>query len=131
MKRLAVVLPALGVAALIGSGPAAAAPDDQGCAVNLVSPHVVEQNGITAVIASVRPGACNRAEPQLLVACLQKVGAPVAPLCVQSEGPGTAEVRLTPYVPGAAYTVSGRVCANAGSPPVTYCTTAGPTTVTL
>lgn len=129
MTRLALVL--LGVAAFLGTGPAAADTETQGCAVNLVSPHVVEQAGVTAVVASVTPGACNRAEPQLQVACLQNAAAPVAPLCVQTEGPGTAEVRLTPYVPGAAYTVSGRVCANAGSPPVTYCSTVGPSTATL
>ncbi len=130
MRRLALAVPMVGVAALLGTGPAAADPA-QGCAVNLQAPAVVESSGMAAVVASVRPGACNRAVPQLQVACLQQVGSPVAPLCVQSEGPGAAEVRVTPYTPGAGYTVSGRVCANAGSPAVTYCNTVGPTTVTL
>ncbi|MGW0161013.1 hypothetical protein ACWDUN_17055 [Mycobacterium sp. NPDC003323] len=132
MTRLAMmVLPMLGVATLVGTPAAGAAPEDQGCAVNLSAPAVVEMSGMPMVVASVRPGACNRAVPQLQVACLQQVGSQTAPLCVQAEGPGTAEVRLTPYTPGAGYVVTGRVCANIGSPPVTFCNSAGPSTVTL
>ncbi|MEH3128808.1 MAG: hypothetical protein PGN27_02470 [Mycolicibacterium neoaurum] len=130
MRRLVLAVPVVCVAALLGAGSAAAAPE-QGCAVTLQPPAVVQDAGVRAVVAAVSPGACNRAVPQLQVACLQQVDSPVAPLCVQSEGPGTAEVRFSPYTPGAGYIVSGRVCANAGSPPVTYCSTVGPTTVIL
>uniref|UniRef100_V5XEQ7 Secreted protein n=2 Tax=Mycobacteriaceae TaxID=1762 RepID=V5XEQ7_MYCNE len=130
MRRLVLAVPMVSVAALLGAGSATAAPE-QGCAVTLQPPTVVQDAGVRAVVASVSPGACNRAVPQLQVACLQQAGSPVAPLCVQSEGPGTAEVRFSPYTPGAGYIVSGRVCANAGSPPVTYCSTVGPTTVIL
>jgi len=50
---------------------------------------------------------------------------------VQAEGPNTARVNFAPYTPGASYVATGRSCANAGSPPVTYCRSAGPVTVTL
>lgn len=125
------VISAVLVGAVNGVGPAAAAPDDPGCAAALSSPQVIDVSGTPMVAASVSPGACNRAEPQLQVACLQMVGSAVAPLCVQAEGPGTARVRFAPYTPGARYVATGRSCANAGSPPITYCTSAGPVTVTL
>lgn len=83
------------------------------------------------VSASVGPGACNRAEPQLQVACLQLVGGTTTPVCVQAEGPSTAQVNFAPYTPGASYVATGRSCANAGSPPVTFCRAAGPITATL
>lgn len=125
------VISAVLVAATCGTGHAVAAPDDPGCATALSSPQVIDVSGTATVSASVSPGACNRAEPQLQVACLQMVGSAVAPVCVQAEGPGTARVNFTPYTPGASYVATGRSCANAGSPPVTYCRSAGPVTVTL
>lgn len=125
------VLPVLTLAALCGSGHAVAAPDDPGCATTLSTPQLVDVSGTAMVSVSVSPGACNRAEPQLQVACLQRVGSPVAPLCVQAEGPGTARVNFAPHTPGASYVATGRSCANAGSPPVTFCNSAGPVTVTL
>lgn len=131
MKRLVVVLSMLGVATFAGAGPAGAEPAEQGCAVNLSAPRVVEQFGVSTVTASVSPGECHRAAPMLQVACLQRVGGQSAPLCAQTEGPGAAVVNLSPHTPGTGYVVTGRVCANAGSPPVTYCQAVGPTTVTL
>lgn len=125
------VLPVLTLAALCGSGHAVAAPDDPGCATTLSTPQLVDVSGTAMVSVSVSPGACNRAEPQLQVACLQRVGSPVAPLCVQAEGPGTARVNFAPHTPGASYVATGRSCANAGSPPVTFCNSAGPVRVTL
>ena len=125
------VISAVVVAAACGTGSAAAAPDDQGCATTLTSPQVVDVSGTAMVSAAVSPGACNRAAPQLQVACLQVVGSSVAAVCVQAEGPNTARVNFAPYTPGASYVATGRSCANAGSPPVTYCRSAGPVTVTL
>jgi hypothetical protein len=131
MKRLVVVLPVLVVAALAGAGHGAAAPEGQGCAGTMTSPQVIDQSGTPMVKVSVSPGACQRAEPMLQVACLQLVGSTTAPLCVQEAGVQAAQVNLSPYIPGASYVASGRTCANAGSPPITYCSTVGPTTVTL
>lgn len=131
MKRAVVAIPVLVVAALSGAGHAAATPEDAGCSTTLSTPQVIEVSGTAMVSASVSPGACNRAEPQLQVACLQLVGSSVAPLCVQAEGPGTARVNFAPYTPGASYVATGRSCANAGSPPVTFCNSAGPVTATL
>lgn len=125
-----VVISAVLVGVMNGAGPAVAAPEDPGCATSLSSPQVIDVSGTAMVSASVSPGACNRAEPQLQVACLQMVGSAVAPVCVQAEGPGTARVNFAPYTPGASYVATGRSCANAGSPPVTYCRSAGPVTVT-
>lgn len=124
-------IPVVVVAALSGAGHAAAAPADPGCATTLSAPQVIDVSGTAMVSASASPGACNRAEPQLQVACLQRVGSTVAPVCVQAEGPGTARVNFAPYTPGASYVATGRSCANAGSPPVTYCRSAGPLTATL
>ncbi|WNG79626.1 hypothetical protein C6A86_015065 [Mycobacterium sp. ITM-2016-00316] len=124
-------IPALMVAALSGAGQAAAAPADPGCATTLTAPQVIDVSGTAMVSASASPGACNRAAPQLQVACLQLVGSTVAPVCVQAEGPGTARVNFAPYTPGASYVATGRSCANAGSPPVTFCRSAGPLTATL
>lgn len=131
MKWPGLVLPVLTLAALCGSGHAVAAPDEAGCATALSAPQVVDVSGTAMVTVSVSPGACNRAEPQLQVACLQRVGSPVAPLCVQAEGPSTARVHFAPYIPGASYMATGRSCANAGSPPLTFCRSAAPVTVTL
>lgn len=136
MKVSAVTWPGLAISvvmmvALSGAGHAAAAPADPGCATTLSAPQVIDVSGTAMVTASASPGACNRAEPQLQVACLQLVGSPVAPVCVQAEGPGTARVNFAPYTPGASYVATGRSCANAGSPPVTFCRSAGPITATL
>jgi hypothetical protein len=130
MKHLVMLAPALMVAALGGAGHVAAAPEGGGCATTLSTPVVIDVSGTPMVSASVGPGACNRAEPQLQVACLQMVGSMVAPLCVQADGPSTAKVNFAPYTPGASYVATGRSCANAGSPPVTFCRTAGPITAT-
>lgn len=125
------IVPVLLAGALGGAGHAAAAPDDQGCSTALSAPQLIDVSGTAMVSASVSPGACNRAEPQLQVACLQLVGSAVAPVCVQAEGPSTARVKFAPYTPGASYVATGRSCANTGSPAVTFCRAAGPITATL
>lgn len=125
------VPPVLLVAALCSAGQAAAAPAEPGCATILSSPQVVDVSGTQMVSASASPGACNRSEPQLQVACLQVVGSSVTPMCAEGQGPDTARVYLAPYTPGASYVATGRSCANAGSPPITYCRAAGPITATL
>ncbi|KAA0109681.1 hypothetical protein [Mycolicibacterium sp. P9-22] len=124
-------IPVLMLAALGGAGHALAAPGDPGCSTSLSAPQVIDVSGTAMVSASASPGACNRAEPQLQVACLQLVGSTLAPICAQAEGPGTARVHFAPYTPGASYVATGRSCANAGSPPVTYCRSAGPLTAAL
>ena len=131
VKWPGLLAPVLILAALSGAGPAGAAPEDPGCSTSLSAPQVIDVSGTAMVSASVSPGACNRAEPQLQVACLQRAGSTVAPVCVQAEGPNTARVTLAPYQPGATYVATGRSCANAGSPPVTFCRSAGPLSATL
>lgn len=130
VKWTGLAIPVLMATALNGAGHAGASPAEPGCATSLTSPQVIDVSGTAMVSASASSGACNRAEPQLQVACLQLVGSTVAPVCVQAEGPGTARVNFAPYTPGASYVATGRSCANAGSPPVTYCRSAGPLTAT-
>lgn len=131
MKRFVLVLSALVVAALAGATHSAAAPAEQGCAVTLTAPTVVDQSGTPMVTATVQPAECNRAEPITQVACLQVQGGTAPPLCASKHGTDTAKVYFSPYQPGATYVATGRVCANAGNPPTTYCQTAGPITATL
>lgn len=131
VKWPGLMMAVLTVAGLSAAGHAGAAPEDPGCSTSLTPPQVIDVSGTAMVSASVSPGACNRAEPQLQVACLQRVGSTVAPVCVQTEGPGTARVTFAPYTPGASYVATGRSCANAGSPPVTFCRSAGPLSATL
>ncbi len=131
MKAPGLVLPVLMVGALYGAGPAVAAPEEPGCATTVSAPRVIDVSGTAMVSASASPGVCNRAEPQLQVVCLQRVGSPLAPMCEEAGGPATARVILAPYVPGASYVATGRSCANSGSPAVAFCRAAGPVTVTL
>ncbi len=118
---------ALGAAAVGTAEPAA---DPILCQYTMSEPRVVEVSGTKMVNASLSPSGCNgTAEPTSAQVCVSTAGS--AGRCAELPGYGTAQVYLSPYVPGQSYTVRGRGCADQAQPPLAFCTTLGPTTVTL
>ncbi len=118
---------ALGVAAVGSAEPAA---DPILCQYTMSDPQVVEVSGTKMVNASLTPSGCNgTAEPTSSQVCLSTGS--LAGRCAELPGYAKAQVYLSPYVPGQSYTVRGRGCANQAQPPLAFCTTLGPKTVTL
>ncbi|CAN5868113.1 hypothetical protein BH10ACT9_BH10ACT9_10630 [soil metagenome] len=131
IRRLAVVTGAVVASGVMISVPAAAEPSSQtiDCQYTLSAPYVVDVNGTQMVTATVVHAACPSAVPMLLEACLTipgKVGR-----CDQTNGNTTAQVYLSPYVPGLTYTARGRGCAAVPTPPTSICSTMGPTSAVL
>ncbi len=122
----AVTLPVGGTAAV-----AVAEPAPPTCTYNLSPPQVVGVSGTSMVTATLSPGACDRANVYLSVACLQMQGSPGPPKCEQNNGVLTAQVFYAPYQPGATYVSTGRGCANTQNPPLPVCTPVGPVTATI
>lgn len=121
----AVVTPALLMSAPVAASPAASIE----CQYTLSAPSVVDVNGTQMVTATLMPAACPSAVPMVLEACLSipgKVGR-----CDQTNGNTTAQVYLSPYVPGLTYTVRGRGCASVAAPPTSICSSLGPTSAVL
>ena len=129
-RRVACHLPLLVAAGLTGAVPAAAAPDQPGCAYTLAPPVLTQVSGTPMVTSTVTVAACNQSNSMLQVACLQVQGSGTAPQCASKEGPVAAEV-FAPYRPGATYVASGRGCSTADNPAVSVCNTVGPVTVTF
>lgn len=114
------------------AGLAGAEPDaPEACAYTLSPPQVVQVSGTAMVTATLDPAGCNRANPYLLVACIQLQGSDGPGQCAQGEGIVPAQVFYQPYRPGAVYISTGRGCANTGNPPTPSCQGAGPFTATL
>ena len=128
--RAACYLPLLLAAGLTGAVPAAAAPEQPGCAYTLAPPVLTQVSGTPMVTSTVTVAACNQSNSMLQVACLQVQGSGAAPQCASKEGPVAAEV-FAPYRPGATYVASGRGCSTADSPAISVCNSVGPVTVTL
>ena len=101
------------------------------CTYNLSPPQVVDVSGTGMVTATISPGACERSNVYLSVACLQRQGSPEAPKCQENNGVLPAQVFYAPYEPGATYVSTGRGCANTGNPPQPVCTPVGPFTATV
>ena len=101
------------------------------CTYNLSPPQVVDVSGTRMVTATISPGACERSNVYLSVACLQMQGSPGPPKCQSSNGVLPAQVFYAPYQPGATYVSTGRGCANTGNPPQPVCTPVGPLTATV
>ena len=101
------------------------------CTYNLSPPQVVDVSGTGMVTATISPGACERSNVYLSVACLQMQGSPNPPKCQASNGVLPAQVFYAPYEPGATYVSTGRGCANTGNPPQPVCTPVGPLTATV
>jgi hypothetical protein len=134
MGQTAAVVAGVLSTAVGGAGLAVAAPaaDPVLCQYTMSDPQVVEVSGTQMVNASVGPAACNgTAEPTGVQVCVSVVGSETAGKCAELPGYGRAQVYLSPYVPGKSYTVRGRGCANQAQPPLYFCTTLGPKTVTL
>lgn len=114
------------------AGQASAEPGGPtACSYTLSPPHVVQVSGTSMVTATVSPAACDQAESQLSVACVQLQGGEGPPKCQQGNGILTAQVYFAPYRPGATYIATGRGCALTGNPPQSVCQTTGPYTETL
>ncbi|MDG5485169.1 hypothetical protein [Mycolicibacterium gadium] len=101
------------------------------CTYNLSPPQVVDVSGTSMVTATISPGACERSNVYLSVACLQMQGSPNPPICQSSNGVLPAQVFYAPHEPGATYVSTGRGCANTGNPPQPVCTPVGPLTATV
>ncbi|BBZ16509.1 hypothetical protein [Mycolicibacterium gadium] len=101
------------------------------CTYNLSPPQVVDVSGTSMVTATISPGACERSNVYLSVACLQMQGSPNPPICQSSNGVLPAQVYYAPHEPGATYVSTGRGCANTGNPPQPVCTPVGPLTATV
>jgi hypothetical protein len=122
----AVMLPLAGIPAV-----AAADPVPPTCTYNLSPPQIVDVSGTGMVTATLSPGACDRSNVYLSVACVQLQGSPEPPKCEQNNGVLTAQVFYSPYRPGATYVSTGRGCANTGNPPQPVCTPVGPLTASF
>ena len=64
---------------------------------------MVELSGTNVVTATLSPAGCDRSASYLSVACVQLQGSDGAGVCIQAEGPNTAQVYYQPYRPGATY----------------------------
>ncbi len=118
---------AVGAAVIAVADPAA---DPILCNYTMSDPQVVDVSGTKMVNASLTPASCNgTAEPFSSQVCLSSGSA--AGSCAELPGYQKAQVYLSPYVPGQSYTVRGRGCANQAQPPLSFCSSIGPRTVTL
>jgi len=131
MTRSLMLLVAAVILSVAGTGVAAADPVPPTCTYNLSLPQIVDVSGTEMVTATLSPGACNRSNAYLSVACLQLQGSPEPPKCEQNNGVLTAQVYYSPYRPGATYVATGRGCANTGNPPHPVCTPVGPVTASF
>lgn len=131
MIRSLMLLVAAATPALAGTAAVAVAEPPPTCSYNLTAPQIVDVSGTNMVTATIQPGACERSNVYLSVACLQKQGSPEAPKCEENNGVLPAQVFYAPYEPGATYVSTGRGCANTGNPPQPVCTPVGPFTATM
>lgn len=131
MIRSLTILVAAATLPLAGTTAVAVAEPPPTCSYNLTAPQVVNVSGTNMVTATIQPGACERANVYLSVACVQKQGSQEAPKCEENNGVLPAQVFYAPYEPGATYVSTGRGCANTGNPPQPVCTPVGPYTATI
>jgi hypothetical protein len=131
MIRSLTLLIAAATLPLAATAAVAAAEPPPTCNYNLTPPQVVDVSGTRMVTATIQPGACERSNVYLSVACLQMQGSPEAPKCQENNGVLPAQVFYAPYQPGATYVSTGRGCANTGNPPQPVCTPVGPFSTTV
>src|SRR5690349_2471376 len=118
MIRSSMVLTAAAALTFAGSaGVATAEPSSPPCSYTLSPLQVVDLSGTKVVTATVSPGACNRAETFMTVACVQLQGSDGPRQCSQGQGILPAQIYYQPYRPGATYVATGRGCASTGNPP--------------
>src|SRR6185503_2968901 len=108
MIRSLTLLVAVATLALAGTAAVATAEPPPTCTFNLSPPQVVDVSGTEMVTATISPGACERSNAYLSVACLQMQGSSEAPKCEQNNGVLTAQVYYAPYRAGATYVSTGR-----------------------
>jgi len=131
MIRSLTLLVAAATLPLAGTAAVAVAEPPPTCSYNLTAPQVVDVSGTNMVTATIQPGACERSNVYLSVACVQKQGSPEAPKCQENNGVLPAQVFYAPYEPGSTYVSTGRGCVNTGNPPQPVCTPVGPFTATI
>jgi hypothetical protein len=90
--------------------------------------------GTTAVAGSAAaeaPAACTgTANPKSSQVCIATTGATPG-RCEQANGYETAQVYLSPYIPGLNYVAKGAGCAGLATPSAAICSSWGPTSATL
>ncbi|CAN5226306.1 hypothetical protein BH09ACT8_BH09ACT8_24580 [soil metagenome] len=133
IARLAVVPVALGVA--LGGAVAVASPAPgevpAACNFTLSSPSVVEVSGTPMVTATLTPAACEgTANPKSSQVCVATTGASPGK-CELANGYETAQVYLSPYIPGTSYVAKGSGCAGLATPSAAICSSVGPKSATL
>ncbi|AQA05386.1 hypothetical protein BVC93_26725 [Mycobacterium sp. MS1601] len=129
MRRFAALVSVMAAGVLSAVPASAETAEPTECAYTLSAPYVVEVAGTKMVTATMQPAACPSAVTTVLQACLSipgKVGR-----CDNSNGITTAQVYLSPYIPGLNYTARGRGCAATTTPPTSFCTSVGPTSAVL
>jgi hypothetical protein len=131
MVRSLMLLIAAATLPVAGTAAVAVAEPPPTCTYNLSPPQVVDVSGTKMVTATIAPGACERSNTYLSVACVQMQGSPGPPKCEQNNGVLAAQVFYAPYEPGATYVSTGRGCANTGNPPQPVCTPVGPFAETI
>jgi hypothetical protein len=131
MVRSLMFLIAAATLPIAGTAAVAVAEPPPTCTYTLSAPQVVDVSGTQMVTATISPGACERSNVFLSVACLQRQGSPEAPKCESNNGMLPAQVFYAPYQPGATYVSTGKGCANTGNPPQPVCTPVGPFTETI
>jgi hypothetical protein len=131
MIRSLTLLVAAATLPLAGTAAVAVAEPPPTCSYNLTPPQVVDVSGTSMVTATIQPGACERSNAYLSVACVQMQGSPGPPKCEENNGVLPAQVFYAPYEPGATYVSTGRGCANTGNPPQPVCTPVGPVSATV
>jgi hypothetical protein len=132
VRRLAVltVAPVVFVGAVCVAGPAVA-DTTMACNFTLTAPTVISVSGTPMVTATISPAACTgTANPKSSQVCLTD-GGPGPGTCELASGYETAQVYLSPYVPGTSYTAKGTGCAAVATPSAAMCSTVGPKAATL
>jgi hypothetical protein len=114
------------------AGVASADPGNgtMSCSYTMSDPHVVDVSGTTMVAATLTPSGCSgTAKPISSQVCVSTTG---TSRCAELPGYTTAHAYLSPYIPGATYTATGRGCASVPTPyPQPLCSSLGPRSVTL
>jgi len=133
IARLAVFPVSLGLAlggAVVVAGPAPAEVP-AACNFTLSAPSVVEVSGTQMVTATLTPADCTgTANPKSSQVCVATTGASPGK-CELATGYETAQVYLSPYIPGTNYVAKGSGCAGLATPSAAICSSAGPKSATL
>ena len=131
MVRSLMFLIAAATLPVAGTAAVACAEPPPTCTYNLSPPQVVDVSGTDMVTATLSPGACERSNAYLSVACVQMQGSPGPPKCEQNNGVLTAQVFYAPYRPVPHTSLPAGDAPTPGNPPQPVCTPVGPVAATI